>query len=54
MMIAKFVGYVLGLSGSYAPIFAVAGCAYLLALAALHAVSPRLAPARFVPSESEA
>jgi MFS transporter, ACS family, hexuronate transporter len=45
MMIAKFVGYVLDLSGSYAPIFAVAGVAYLLALAALHLLSPRLAPA---------
>ncbi len=44
MLIAKFVGYVLDLSGSYAPIFAVAGGAYLVALLALHLVSPRLAP----------
>jgi ACS family hexuronate transporter-like MFS transporter len=47
MLIAKFVGYVLDAYDSYAPIFAVAASAYLLALAALHLISPRLAPARF-------
>lgn len=45
MLIAKFVGYVLDLSNSYAPIFAVAGGAYLLALASLHLISPKLKPA---------
>ena len=45
MLIAQFVGYVLEATGSYALIFAVAGCAYLVALAALHLISPRLAPA---------
>ncbi|USI71926.1 MFS transporter [Sphingomonas morindae] len=45
MLIAKFVGYVLDMTGSYTPIFAVAASAYLLALAALHLLSPRLAPA---------
>ncbi|MBB6505428.1 ACS family hexuronate transporter-like MFS transporter [Sphingomonas endophytica] len=54
MLIAKFVGHVLGISGSYAPIFAVAGGAYLLALLALHVISPRLAPARFDLEESAA
>ncbi len=54
MLIAKFVGHVLGISGSYAPIFAVAGGAYLLALLSLHVISPRLAPARFDPQESAA
>lgn len=44
MLIAKFVGYVLDLSDSYTPIFLVAGCAYLLALAAIHLISPRLSP----------
>jgi ACS family hexuronate transporter-like MFS transporter len=44
MLIAKFVGYVLDLSGSYAPIFAVAGGAYLVALLALHLLSPTLSP----------
>lgn len=45
MLIAKFVGYVLDVSDSYAPVFAVAGCAYLVALFALHLISPRLQPA---------
>lgn len=54
MLIAKFVGYVLDATNSYAPIFAVAGCAYLLALASLHIVSPRLAPAGGNPSEKNA
>ena len=44
MLIAKFVGYVLDVSGSYGPIFGVAGSAYLIALLALHLISPRLAP----------
>jgi ACS family hexuronate transporter-like MFS transporter len=48
MLIAKLVGYVLGLTGSYALIFAIAGSAYLCALAALHIVSPRLRPAELV------
>ncbi|MGP7797076.1 MFS transporter [Sphingomonas sp. CLY1604] len=54
MLIAKFVGHVLDVSGSYGPVFAVAGCAYLLALAALHIVSPRLAPVRVALEESVA
>jgi MFS transporter, ACS family, hexuronate transporter len=44
MLIAKFVGYVLDATGSYALIFALAGSAYLVALIALHFISPRLAP----------
>ena len=44
MLIAKFVGYVLDTTNSYAAIFATAGCAYLVALAALHLLSPRLTP----------
>ena len=52
MLIAKFVGYVLDLTGSYAPIFAVAGGAYLVALTALHIISPRLDPAT-VPTTGE-
>jgi ACS family hexuronate transporter-like MFS transporter len=42
MLIAKFVGYVLDISDSYGPIFAVAGGAYFLAILALHLLSPRL------------
>ncbi|MFV3126393.1 MFS transporter [Niveispirillum sp. KHB5.9] len=52
MMIAKFVGYILGATGSYALIFAVAGTAYMFALVALHLLSPRLAavnPAKEAP-----
>ena len=45
MLIAKFVGYVLNISGSYEAIFAVAGGAYLVALLCLHLTSPRLVPA---------
>jgi ACS family hexuronate transporter-like MFS transporter len=45
MCIAKFVGAVLQASGSYTPIFAVAGGAYFVALLALHLLSPRLSPA---------
>jgi len=44
MLIAKFVGYVLDVSGSYAPIFLVAGGAYFVALLALHLISPRFRP----------
>ena len=45
MLIAKFVGYVLETTGNYSLIFAVAGMAYLVALAALHLISPKLRPA---------
>ncbi|KQM30922.1 MFS transporter [Sphingomonas sp. Leaf10] len=44
MLIAQFVGHVLEATGSYAPIFAVAGGAYLLGLLAIHVLSPRLTP----------
>ena len=47
MLIAKFIGYMLDLSDSYAPIFAVAGGAYFLAIAAVHLLSPRLRKASF-------
>ncbi|MBJ6121482.1 MFS transporter [Sphingomonas mollis] len=46
MLIAKFIGYVLDISGSYGPIFAVAGGSYFLGLIALHLLSPRLTPTR--------
>lgn len=50
MLIAKFVGYVLETTGNYALIFTVAGTAYLIALTALHLLSPRLRPARLTAS----
>lgn len=52
MLIAKFVGYILGATGSYALIFTVAGTAYLFALAALHLLSPRLSAV--IPPSKEA
>jgi MFS transporter, ACS family, hexuronate transporter len=51
MLIAKFVGYVLDTTGSYAIIFAIAGCAYFIALAALHLFSPQLARVPFAASD---
>ncbi|WP_206244927.1 MFS transporter [Novosphingobium terrae] len=50
MLIAKFVGYVLDATGSYGPIFLVAGSAYFVALLALHLISPRLEPLAGFPS----
>ena len=44
MLMAKYAGWVLDKIGSYTPIFALAACAYLLALAFIHLMSPRLAP----------
>jgi len=32
--------------GTYTPIFIVAGCAYLLALGAVHLLTPRMDPVR--------
>lgn len=46
MLVAAGTGWLLQLTGSYLAIFVVAGSAYLVALAAIHALSPRLAPAR--------
>ena len=42
MLMAKYAGWVLDSIGSYTPIFAVAGAAYLLALAAIQLLSPRM------------
>jgi ACS family hexuronate transporter-like MFS transporter len=45
MLIATAVGLILQYTGSYLPIFIIAGCAYLVALAIIHALVPRLEPA---------
>ncbi len=45
MLIAKVVGYALQWTGSYMIPFLIAGCAYLLAVAAIHLLTPRLQPA---------
>jgi MFS transporter, ACS family, aldohexuronate transporter len=46
MLIAKFTGYILQTTGSYLPVFVIAGTTYLVTLAVVHALSPRLEPAR--------
>ncbi len=43
MLMAKFTGYILETTGSYTPIFAVAGSTYLIAVIVIHLLSPRLA-----------
>lgn len=42
MMLSKTVGYVLQRTGSYVPIFVIAGSAYLIALGCVQLLAPRL------------
>jgi MFS transporter, ACS family, hexuronate transporter len=42
MLISTFVGFLLQATGSYVPVFIMAGSAYLIALAAVHWLVPRL------------
>jgi len=44
MFISKFAGWTLEATGSYLPLLAFASVAYLIALAVIHWLSPRLAP----------
>lgn len=46
MLIAKIVGYVLEWTGSYLPVFIIAGSTYMVALLIIHLLVPRLEPAR--------
>ena len=46
MLIAKLTGYLLETTGSYLPVFLIAGTAYLTALLIIHLLAPRLEPAR--------
>ena len=46
MLIATFTGFLLDTTGSYLPVFIMAGSAYLLALMLVHLLAPRLEPAR--------
>jgi MFS transporter, ACS family, aldohexuronate transporter len=46
MLIAKLTGYILQATGSYVPVFLIAGSTYLLALGVVHLLTPRLEPAR--------
>jgi ACS family hexuronate transporter-like MFS transporter len=45
MFISKMVGYILQETGSNVPIFVLAGTAYLVALAFVQVLAPRLEPA---------
>jgi ACS family hexuronate transporter-like MFS transporter len=45
MLIAKIVGYVLQWTGSYLPVFIIAGSMYLIALLFIHLIVPRMEPA---------
>lgn len=49
-LVATGVGYLLQATGSYALLFGIAGCMYLVALAIIHALVPRLAPAALIPN----
>jgi ACS family hexuronate transporter-like MFS transporter len=42
MLIAKITGYVLQTTGSYLPVFIIAGTTYLVTLAIVHALVPRM------------
>jgi ACS family hexuronate transporter-like MFS transporter len=46
MLFAKLTGYILQTTGSYVPVFLIAASVYLIALAIIHALVPRLEPAR--------
>ena len=48
MLIAKVTGYLLQTTGSYLPVFVIAGTTYLVTLGLVHLLSPRLEPARIV------
>src|SRR3974377_1859362 len=50
MMIAKVVGYLLQWTGSYFPVFLIAGGAYLFALLVIHMLVPHLEPAQIDPT----
>src|SRR5207253_2623071 len=42
MLIAKLTGSILQVTGSYVPVFVIAGAAYLVALVVVHVLAPRL------------
>lgn len=48
MLIATVTGYILQFTGSYVVVFLLAGSTYLVALVLVHALAPRLAPARLI------
>jgi ACS family hexuronate transporter-like MFS transporter len=46
MLIAKLTGYILQATGSYLPVFFIAAFAYLVGLAIIHLLAPRLEPVK--------
>ena len=46
MFMAKFTGWVLDTTGSYMPMFVIAGMTYLVALLVIHLLVPRMEPAK--------
>ena len=46
MVIATFTGFVLQFTGSYVPMFVIAGSVYLVALLIIHLLVPTFAPAK--------
>lgn len=46
MLISTVIGLLLQATGSYVPVFMLAGSAYLIALAVVHVLAPRLQPVR--------
>ncbi len=46
MMISTFTGFLLQATGSYVPVFLMAGSAYLIALVVVHVLVPRMQPAQ--------
>jgi ACS family hexuronate transporter-like MFS transporter len=45
MLVSTFVGFLLELTGTYVPVFVLAGLAYLAALMAIQVLAPRIGPA---------
>ena len=52
MFIAKLTGFILQTTGSYLPVFLIAGSTYLLALAVVHLLMPKLEPVVLKPRSS--
>ena len=50
MLIATFTGFLLQFTGSYVPVFVMAGSAYLVALLIVQILAPRLEPATIDPA----
>jgi ACS family hexuronate transporter-like MFS transporter len=46
MLIAAFTGWVLQVTGSYLPMFIIAGSTYLIALCVIHLLTPHMEPAQ--------